>query len=134
MATWEDVRQVAATLPETLERSSADGRPEWRVRNRSLAWERPLRRADYEALGEGAPDGPILCVQVADVEIAEALVADDPAVFFRTPHFAGYPAVLVQLAAIDPAELRGLLVDAWLAQAPKRTARAYREANPEASS
>jgi hypothetical protein len=67
---------------------------------------------------------------VADVGVKEALVADDPAVYFTTPHFDGYPAVLVRLAEIDPDELRELLRDAWLAQAPKRLALAYLADNP----
>jgi hypothetical protein len=124
MAEWEDVRHVAGGLPGVVER----GAREWRVRDRNLAWERPLRKADLEALGDAAPQGDILGVRVADVGVAEALVADDPAVYFRTPHFAGYPAVLVRLAEIEPGELRELLRDAWLARVPKKTARAYLDA------
>jgi hypothetical protein len=48
-----------------------------------------------------------------------ALVADDPAVSFTTPHFDGYPVVLVRLAKIGLPELTGLLTVPWLAQAPK---------------
>ena len=125
MATWDDIRAVAATLPETAERSPR----EWRTRNKSLAWERPLRRADLEALGADAPTGDILGVRVADVGVAEALVADDPAVYFSTPHFAGYPAILVRLEVIEPDELRDLVRDAWLARVPKRMAQAYLDAN-----
>jgi hypothetical protein len=90
-----------------------------------------LRKADREALGAAAPTGEILGVRVADVGVKAALLADDPAVYFTTPHFDGYPAVLVRLADIDPAELHDLLRDAWLARAPKRLARAYLEANPD---
>lgn len=126
MATWDDVRAVAATLPETVETSPR----EWRARDKSLAWERPLRKADLAALGAGAPQGDILGVRVEDVGVAEALVADDPAVYFRTPHFAGYPAVLVRLDAIEPDELHGLLRDSWLARVPKKLARAYLAENP----
>jgi hypothetical protein len=126
MATWDDLRAAAATLPGTVERSPL----EWRVRDKNLAWERPLRKADLEALGASAPKGDILGVRVADVGVAEALVADDPAVYFRTPHFANYPAVLVRLAAIEPAELHDLLRDAWLARVTKAVARAYLAVNP----
>jgi hypothetical protein len=126
MATWDDIREIVADLPGTVERSTH----EWRARDKNLAWERPLRKADLEALGADAPTGDILGVRVADVGVAEALVADDPAVYFRTPHFAGYPAVLVRLDVIDPAELRDLLRDAWLARVPKKTARAYLDDNP----
>lgn len=126
MATWDDIRAIVATLPETVERSPR----EWRARDKNLAWERPLRRADLEHLGASAPTGDILGVRVADVGVAEALVADDPAVYFRTPHFAGYPAVLVRLDVIDPDELRDLLRDAWLARVPKRTAQAFLREHP----
>ncbi|MFI7602115.1 MmcQ/YjbR family DNA-binding protein [Actinoplanes sp. NPDC049681] len=121
MATWDDVRRSATALPEVTER----GPHEWRVHDKNLAWERPLRPADLAALGADAPAGDILGVRVQDVGVAEALVADDPAVYFTTPHFAGYPAVLVRLAEIDPGELDELIRDAWLARAPKRTAKAW---------
>jgi hypothetical protein len=125
MATWEDIRAITATLPETVERAPR----EWRARDKNLAWERPLRKQDYAALGDDAPDGDILGVRVADLGVADALIADDPAVYFRTPHFAGYPAVLVRLDVIEPDELHDLLRDAWLARVPKKLSRAYLEAN-----
>jgi hypothetical protein len=126
MATWDDIRAATADLPETVETAEH----QWKVRKRSIAWERPLRKADLAALGADAPDGDILGVRVADVGVKEALLADDPAVYFTTPHFDGYPAVLVRLAAIEPDELRDVLRDSWLSQAPKRLARAYLEENP----
>jgi hypothetical protein len=46
-------------------------------------------------------------------------------VFFTTPHFDGYPAVLVQLERIAPDDLREVIVEAWLARAPKRLADEY---------
>jgi hypothetical protein len=88
-------------------------------------WERPLRRADVEALGDDAPDGPILGVHVADLGVKEALLADDPEVYFTTPHFNGYPAVLVRLDRIATDELGELIVEAWLLKAPKRLAKEY---------
>ncbi|MFD2416772.1 MmcQ/YjbR family DNA-binding protein [Amycolatopsis pigmentata] len=124
MATWEDVRRIALSLPETSEKLSW-GLPSWRVKDKGFVWERPLRRADYEALGEAAPDGPVLGVRVADLGVKEALLADDPGVYFTTPHFQGYPAVLVRLDAIGTGELREVVVDAWLCRAPKRLATAY---------
>lgn len=124
MAGWDDVRRAALALPETSERLSR-GIPEWRVRDKGFVWERPLRRADLAALGDEAPDGPILAAQVADVGVKEALLADDPQVFFTTPHFAGYPAILVRLDRISVAVLDELIVDAWLIRAPKRLAKQY---------
>jgi hypothetical protein len=126
MATWDDIRTIMADLPETVETSEHA----WQIRNKSLAWERPLRPADLRALGRAAPTGEILGVRVADVGVKEALLADDPSVYFSTPHFDGYPAVLLRLARISVAELADLLRDAWLARAPKRLARAYLDDHP----
>ena len=120
MATWEDVRRLALALPETAEEPSRDGRLACSVMGKTFAWERPLRPADLEALGDAAPDGPILGAQVPDLGAKEALLADDPEVYFTTPHFDGYPAILVRLERIAVPDLEELLVEAWLARAPKR--------------
>ena len=124
MASWDDVRRIALELPETSEELSRDLR-RWRVKDKGFVWERPLRRADLEALGEAAPDGPILGARVEHLVAKEALLADDPSVFFTTPHFHGYPAVLVRLERIGLEDLREVIVEAWLARAPKRLAEAY---------
>ena len=124
MASWDDVRRIALELPETSEEVSRDLR-QWRVKDKGFVWERPLRRADLEALGEAAPDGPILGARVEHLVAKEALLADDPSVFFTTPHFDGYPAVLVRLDQIGLEDLREVIVEAWLARAPKRLAEAY---------
>jgi len=126
MATWDDVRRLALALPETSEATSRDLR-QWRVKDKSFVWERPLRRADLEALGAGAPDGPILGARVEHLVAKEALLADDPSVYFTTPHFDGYPAILVQLDRIALEDLREVIVEAWLARAPKRLAGSYLE-------
>ncbi len=125
MATWDDVRRIALALPETVEPPSRDGLPGWRVRDKGFAWERPLRRADLAALGDAAPDGPILAVRVPDLGVKEALLADDPRVYFTTPHFDGYPAILIRLDRAAVPELAELLVEAWLSRAPKRLAAEY---------
>jgi hypothetical protein len=124
MATWDDVRRIALELPETSEAISRDLR-QWRVKDKGFVWERPLRRADLEALGDDAPEGPILGARVEHLVAKEALLADDPSVFFTTPHFDGYPAILVQLDRIGLEDLREVIVEAWLARAPKRLAKAY---------
>jgi hypothetical protein len=125
MASWDDVRRLAARLPQTGEIASRDGLPAWRVKDKSFAWERPLRRGDLRALGDAAPDGAILAARVPDLGAKQALLAHDPEVYFTTPHFDGYPAVLVRLERITPAELEELLVEAWLSRAPKRLAAEY---------
>ena len=125
MATWNDVRRHVRALPETSEEPSASGKAAWTVNKKLFAWERPLRRADLEALGAKAPTGPILGVRTADLEIKDMLLASNPAVFFTTPHFDGYAAVLIRLPKISSRELKQVLVEAWLARAPKRAATAF---------
>ena len=129
MATWDDVQRLALALPETSEAISREQR-HWRVKDKSFVWERPLRRADLEALGDEAPEGPILGARVEHLIAKEALLADDPDVYFTTPHFDGYPAVLVQLERIGLDDLEELVVEAWLARAPKRLARAFMDESP----
>jgi hypothetical protein len=129
MATWDDVRRLALALPETSEGTS-HGNISWRVRDKGFVWERPLRQSDLRALGDAAPDGPILGARVEHLGAKEALLADDPAVYFTTPHFDGYAAVLVRLDVIGVGELEELIVDAWLARAPKRLADQYMREQP----
>jgi hypothetical protein len=124
MATWDDVRRIALSLPETAEQLKW-GRPHWVVRDKLFVWERPLRRSDLAALGDAAPQGQILGARVEHLVAKEALIADNPDVYFTTPHFDGYPAVLVQLEKIDVDELEELTVEAWLSRAPKRIAKEY---------
>ena len=126
MASWDDVRRIALALPETSERVSRN-LCQWQVKDKGFVWERPLRRADLEALGDDAPDGPILGARVEHLVAKEALLADDPAVYFTTPHFDGYPAILVRLDRIGLEDLREVIVEAWLARAPKRLAKSYIE-------
>jgi hypothetical protein len=121
MASWRDVRRLALALPETSERTSY-GNPAWAVRDKPFAWERPLRADDIAALGDAAPKGAVLGIRTDGLEMKEALIASDPVVFFTTPHFDGYAAVLIRLGKITPAILERVLVDAWLARAPKRLA------------
>jgi len=124
MATWEDVRRIALALPEASERISRELR-QWRVQDKLFVWERPLRQKEIDALGDAAPDGPILGARVEHLVAKEALLADDPEVFFTTPHFDGYPAILVRLERIAVEELEELIAEAWLARAPKRLVEGY---------
>ena len=123
MATWDDVSNIATALPETT-RSDSRLR-EWAVAGKMFIWERPLRKSDLRALGDAAPDGPILGVREADEGVKFALIDDDPGVFFTTPHFDGYSAILVRLDQISVDDLQELLVEAWLLRAPKKVAKAY---------
>ena len=103
-----------------LERQGRDGTVAWTVRGTGFVWERPLRRGDLEHLGAAAPSGTVLGVRVADLGVKQALLSADPDVVFTTPHFDGYPVVLVRLDAVSPADLEELVVDAWRTRASQR--------------
>ena len=127
MADWDDVARIALGLPETSERL-ARGLRRWDVKDKAFVWERPLRAADLAALGDAAPDGPILGARVEHLVAKEALLADPSGAYFTTPHFDGYPAVLVLLELVSVEDLEELITEAWLDRAPKRLARAYLDA------
>ncbi len=125
MAAWRDVSRYALALPETGEERSSSGLRRWTVKTKLFAWERPLRQADVLALGDDASSGPILGLRTADLEMKKVLLASDPAVYFTTPHFNGYPAVLVRLKAIAAKDLKDAIVEAWMARAPARIVAQY---------
>ncbi len=110
MPTWEDVVATATRLPE-VEESTWAGTPSLKVRRKSFC----RLRTDPDAL----------VLRVADMGEREALLQGQPDAFFTTPHYDGYPYVLVRLEAIGRAELAELVEDAWRVTAPKRLVTAY---------
>ena len=111
MATEDDVRRIALSLPETIEKPWFNT-PGFRVKDKGFL------RIRSESDGG-------LVVFVGDLAEKEALLASDPEKFFTTPHYDGYPTVLVNLPSIDVDELRELIVDSWRIKAPKRVLKAY---------
>jgi hypothetical protein len=124
VATWDDVRKIALELPETVETTSY-GNVAWKVKDKAFAWERPLRKSDLAALGSSAPRGAILGIRTDGLEMKQVLLDSAPGIFFTTPHFDGYPALLVRLSKIGTRKLRDVLVEAWLVRAPDRLAKAF---------
>jgi hypothetical protein len=124
MARWAEVEKLALALPETAEGESR-GLRQWQVKGKAFVWDRPLRPKEIEALGDAAPDGPILAAWVEDVGVKAAILGDDPDVYFTTSHFDNYAIVLARLERLGPEELRELVIEAWLARAPKRLAKEY---------
>jgi hypothetical protein len=136
VATLDDVRAIALTLPDVEERVEGHrGGASWRTRAGMFVWERgPTRRDDEQlaALGESWPAGAVVGVRTDGPQVKDALLETYPHVFFTIPHFDGYPAVLVRLEAIEPDLLREVVTDAWLLRAPKRTAKEWLAAHPPA--
>jgi hypothetical protein len=122
----DDVARIALALPETSERLSRGNR-QWRVKDKLFVWERPLRPRDLEALGLEAQEGPVMGARVEHELAKQALIADDPRVYFTTPHFDGYAAILIRLDRIALDDLEEAIVEAWLVRAPERLARSYAE-------
>jgi hypothetical protein len=69
------------------------------------------------------PDALVL--RVIDMGEREALLQGQPDVFFSTPHYEGWPYILVRLQAVDPDELAELVEEAWRVFAPKRVVKAW---------
>ena len=109
MATWKTVTKLGMRLPEA-EESTSYGTPALKVKGKLFA---RLRE-----------EGDILAIYT---EEKEALMAADADVYFSTPHYDGYPMVLVRLPKVKEAELRELLTDAWRMRAPAKV----RKDNPE---
>lgn len=119
MATADDVRRIALSLPETDEHPSYQGQPSFRVRKKGFA-----------ALRD---DGEHLVIWVESLDAKEVLLASDPRKFFTTPHHDGYRTVLVRYAVVGVRELRELLTDAWRTKAPKGVVAAFDAASSEAA-
>ena len=114
MVSRDDVRRIVLALPGTTEDSDG-GR--FFVDGKQIAWPW-LERIDPKRAR--VPNSEVIAVWVAHESEKELLIDMDPAVFFTEPHYAGYPAILVRLPAIDPALLRKVLIDAWRYRAPRR--------------
>jgi hypothetical protein len=123
MASQNDVRRVALSLPETAQ---ADDRFAFSVVNRGkakgVAWSWQER---VEPKKPRVPNPKVLAVRVANETEKEMLIASDPEKFFTEPHYNGFPAVLIRLAAIDKRELEELIIDAWRCQASRALVKEY---------
>ena len=127
MATLDDVATLALALPEVTE--SEGDRRTWSVRGKTFAWERPFSKADIKRYGDEVPPAlPVLGVRTDGLVEKEAILADPPVGVFHIPHFNGYAAVLVELGRISLDDLREVLLDGWLAMAPKELAERQRSA------
>jgi hypothetical protein len=127
MATMSDLDALAMAMPRTTKEVSDDGRPSYHVHGKMYCFHRG-RRPDAVDPATGERMADVLMFRVADLDVKELILSDDRGVYFTTPHFNGYPAVLMRipsLARLDREELRELVVEAWLTRAQKRVAKAW---------
>jgi hypothetical protein len=103
VASEDDVRELALSLPATTEKPSY-GTPGFRVRDRLFARIRE----------EG-----VLVLWRESEEEKEALLEAESEKFFTTPHYDGYPAILIRLGAVDREELAELMEESWRLRAPE---------------
>ena len=127
MATMADLDELALAMPQTTKDVSRGGRPAYLVHGKLFCCHRNRRRDAVDPqTGERLDD--VLMFRVEDLGVKELLLADDRGLYFTTPHFDGYPAVLLRipdLAGLDRDELYDLVVEAWLTRAQKRVAKAW---------
>jgi hypothetical protein len=129
MTTMADLDELALALPQATKEVSEDGRPAYLVHGKVFCLHRSRRRDAIDPDTSERLDD-VLMFRVADLDVKDLLVADDRRIFFTTPHFDGYPAVLVRirdLARLDRDELGDLVAEAWLTKAQKRLAKAWLE-------
>ena len=126
MASPEDVRRVALSLPGVSESDSDFAfSVEWpNGKAKGFAWSWKER---IEPKKPRVPNLDVLAVRIADLEEKELLLATDPEGerYFTEPHYNGFPAVLVRIAAVRAEELGELLVEAWYCMAPKALQRDF---------
>ncbi|HEY2309779.1 MAG TPA: MmcQ/YjbR family DNA-binding protein [Gaiellaceae bacterium] len=126
MATMEDLDELALAMPEAT-KEIEDGRPTYLVHGKMFCFHRgPRPDAVDEETGERLDD--VLAFRVAGLGVKELLLSDSRGVYFTTPHWNGYAAVLMRIPDLDRLErdeLSDLVEEAWLTRAQKRLAKAW---------
>ncbi|HET6480462.1 MAG TPA: hypothetical protein VFG35_10555 [Actinoplanes sp.] len=107
MATADDVRRLALTMPEVIEIDS-DGF-DFRVHNSGFIWSYPQREPGKPRLIRT----DIAVLYVGDEAEKQALVLGEPALFFTISSYDGLPLVMVRLPEVTVARLEELITDAW---------------------
>jgi hypothetical protein len=106
------IRRVALALPGAYEQRSHDGRPSFRTKPRMFCWIRT------------EPDALVVWVESLDAK--EAFIATQPKVFFTTPHYDGYPMLLVRMSAVSQKQARAAIEESWKLRAPRSLVKAHK--------
>lgn len=116
MATQADVRRIALALPGTQEPPNYfafEVPNKGKMKGYAWVW---MERVDPKK--PRVANAKVLAVRVTNLGQKDLMISAEPTKFFTEPHYNGFPAVLVRLAAVSVAELRALLKDAWRCMAP----------------
>ena len=127
MATMKDLDQAALALPQVTKEVSDDGRPRYLVHGKWFCFHR-TQRPDAVDPKTGKRLDDVLAFRVDVLDLKELMVSDARGIFFTTPHWNGYPAVLMRirdLRRLGKRELADLVAEAWLTKAQKRVAKAW---------
>jgi hypothetical protein len=127
MATMKDLDAIALALPQVTKEVTEDGRPSYLVHGKWFCFHR-RPRADAVDPDTGRRLDDVLVFRVDGIDLKELMVSDERRIFFTTPHWNGYPAVLMRkrdLRRVPKAELADLVAEAWLTKAQKRVAKAW---------
>ena len=103
---WEKAVAFALTLPGT-ELSTSYGKPAVKVNGRAFLYTGHEARTSF---GVGI-----------DMDTVEILKETDPDTFWQTPHYEGWPAVLIRYGSHDPERVRDVIGRSrdWAAAKPK---------------
>jgi len=118
MASQDDVRRIALSLPEAIEHDTGFS---FYVLNKGkqkgFAW---VWQERIEPKKPRVPNPDVIALRVANEDEKALLLASDEEKFFTEPHYNGFPAILIRLPAIGIDELAELITDAWRCQAPPK--------------
>jgi hypothetical protein len=126
VATMKDLDALALALPEVTKELD-EGRPAYKVAGKTFCFHRS-RRPDALDPETGERLDDVFVFWVEDLEIKDVLVSESPEIYFTTPHWNGYSAVLVRipnLKKLRKAELRDRVEEAWLKRAPRKLAKEW---------
>jgi len=123
----KDLDQLALALPQVTKEVSEDGRPSYQVDGKTFCFHR-TQRPDAVDPKTGERMDDVLVFWVDSLEEKDLILADARGIFFTTPHWNGYKAVLTRiprLKELRKTELREFVEEAWLSRAPKRLAKSW---------
>jgi hypothetical protein len=98
--TFKAVEKIGRTLPD-VEVTATWGKPTLKVRGKMFVCIASHKSAEPNSL-----------VAMMDFPERDALVEDDPDVYYLKEHYLNYPCVVVRLSRISPDALRDLVIGA----------------------